>query len=455
MPKIFLSYRREDSQGLTGRIFDRLAPHFGINSVFMDVDTIPPGVDFRQHLSKAVAECDVFLAVIGDRWLSASQDGRRRLDDVRDFVRIEVEAALLRGIPVVPLLVGRTHMPREDELPDSLKLLAFRNAAMVDPGRDFHLHIDRLIVSLDKLIVKKLRLACSHCRSQLKVAATSLGKKVKCPKCKGVFHVRKKKPASEPTKPKPIAPPRPAPASDPPSDPDIFELDFDVPQLNEELSDADFMLGNLELEEGDEGSQVVMLDASEPEPELESDIEEQSPELEIDEELLDEVEEEDNQARIPKRKRRKKTGRFRATKTFFTLLLFVGAVVYALGFSDIAWGTTILGPRIAEEVSPWLRSCIACSLTLDAMFGALLLLGTMAALLDSREVLRTPVWYGFLFLGFAYFATSSFVAHRLVMSELSRLPESIELVPIYMAILPAMLLLMVASMITLRAYSDS
>ena len=88
----------------------------GLAAVFMDIDAIPLGVDFRKHLADEVNQCDVLLAVIGDHWLDAPyQDGpkkdTRRLDDPHDYVRIEIESALARGIPVVPLLVGRTAMP--------------------------------------------------------------------------------------------------------------------------------------------------------------------------------------------------------------------------------------------------------------------------------------------------------------------------------------------------------
>jgi formylglycine-generating enzyme required for sulfatase activity len=154
VPKIFSSYRREDSVGVTGRVYDRLGAHFGRDCVFMDVDAIPFGVDFRQHLTNAVSECDVLLAVIGEQWLTVSHNGQPRLQDAKDFVRIEIEAALQRGIPVIPVLLGKTSMPREDELPAALAPLVFRNAAPVDPGRDFHSHIDRLIRGLDHLAGK-------------------------------------------------------------------------------------------------------------------------------------------------------------------------------------------------------------------------------------------------------------------------------------------------------------
>ena len=123
--------------------------HFGQGAVFIDIDAIPLGLDFRKHLGDAVNQCDILLAVIGDHWLDARYEngpskGQRRLDDPHDFVRIEIESALARGIPVVPLLVGRNAMPAEADLPDGLKELAYRNAAEVRSGPDFHGQVDRL-----------------------------------------------------------------------------------------------------------------------------------------------------------------------------------------------------------------------------------------------------------------------------------------------------------------------
>ena len=156
MPKIFISYRREDNPDAAGRIFDRLEAHFDRESLFMDVDTIPYGVDFVEYLDAAVSECDVLLAVIGERWLEARfregpQEGLRRLDDPGDVVRIEIRSALSREIPVVPVLVGRASMPSASDLPDELKALARRNAAEVRSGRDFRDHVNRLIRGLEKL----------------------------------------------------------------------------------------------------------------------------------------------------------------------------------------------------------------------------------------------------------------------------------------------------------------
>ena len=151
MPKIFLSYRREDSIDVAGRIHDRLSAHFGNDSVFMDVDSVPFGVDFRAFLGDWVGQCDVLLAVVGDSWLEARDgEGTPRLGDPSDFVTIEIAAALQREIPVVPLLVGGAEIPQLDQLPTALSQLAYRNAAEVRSGRDFHTHMDRLIRGIER-----------------------------------------------------------------------------------------------------------------------------------------------------------------------------------------------------------------------------------------------------------------------------------------------------------------
>src|ERR1043166_4935681 len=93
--KIFISYRRDDSEGVAGRLFDRLATQFGREQIFMDVDAIAPGEDFIDVIERAVTSCDVLIAVIGRGWLEArDQDGRRRIDNPEDFVRVEIVAAL-------------------------------------------------------------------------------------------------------------------------------------------------------------------------------------------------------------------------------------------------------------------------------------------------------------------------------------------------------------------------
>jgi hypothetical protein len=127
--KIFINYRREDSIGTAGRLHDRLAETFGQENLFMDVDSIPAGVDFVADLNSQVAACRVFLAVIGPNWLDAKDEsGARRLDNPDDFVAIEIAAALARDIRVIPVLVDNARMPKADKLPDPIKPLVRRNA---------------------------------------------------------------------------------------------------------------------------------------------------------------------------------------------------------------------------------------------------------------------------------------------------------------------------------------
>jgi eukaryotic-like serine/threonine-protein kinase len=146
---IFISYRRSDNPDATGRIYDRLVSEFGKAQVFKDVDSIPLGQDFRGHLNTIVSECGVMLAIIGPRWTDASNKaGQRRLEDPDDFVRIELEAALARDIPVVPVLVAHAPIPLASELPGSLASMAFRQSIEVRPDPDFHNDATRLVTSL-------------------------------------------------------------------------------------------------------------------------------------------------------------------------------------------------------------------------------------------------------------------------------------------------------------------
>jgi hypothetical protein len=150
---VFISYRRGDSADVSGRIYDRLVAQFGDEAIFKDVDDIPIGVDFKKHLGDTIAACSVMLVVIGPRWLSATDErGSRRLDDPNDFVRIEIETALERDVPVVPLLVSGASMPKAEELPPSLVSLAYRNGMPIRPDPDFHSDVDRLIRGLEDYV---------------------------------------------------------------------------------------------------------------------------------------------------------------------------------------------------------------------------------------------------------------------------------------------------------------
>ena len=143
---IFISYRRNDSADVTGRIYDRLLYSFGKDAIFKDVDSIPFGVNFRTYLNDIIEKSKILLVVIGPRWLSITDDqGGRRLDDPADFVRIEIEAALKRKIMIVPLLVSGASMPNASQLPTSLEELAFYNGIQIRPDPDFHKDMSRLI----------------------------------------------------------------------------------------------------------------------------------------------------------------------------------------------------------------------------------------------------------------------------------------------------------------------
>jgi hypothetical protein len=152
--KIVLSYRRMDSDAIAGRIRDRLVIHFGDKAVFMDIDSIEAGKDFRSEIGAALKATDVLVAVIGPRWFGPSR-AAPRLSQEDDPVRVELEIALREAIPVIPVLVGGAKMPAVPDLPASLAPLAFRNAIEVDTGRDFHAHVSRLIRSMEQIVVAK------------------------------------------------------------------------------------------------------------------------------------------------------------------------------------------------------------------------------------------------------------------------------------------------------------
>ena len=149
--KIAISYRRTDSDA-TGRLFDRLVMKYGRESVFRDIDSVPFGSDFRKAIDEALKDADIFIAVVGPNWRGVDKAGKARINDESDLVRIEVETALKRKIPVVPVLVGGATMPQPTELPDSLRDFSFRNAAGIDSGRNFDADVKRLIRSMDYVI---------------------------------------------------------------------------------------------------------------------------------------------------------------------------------------------------------------------------------------------------------------------------------------------------------------
>lgn len=133
---IFISYRRDDTEGEAGRLFDDLTREFESKNVFMDVAGIRPGVDFVKAIEENVADCGVLLAIIGPAWATiANSTGQRRLDDPNDFVVLEIASALKREVPVIPVLVHGAKMPAPDQLPESLKSFSYRNSVELSHAR--------------------------------------------------------------------------------------------------------------------------------------------------------------------------------------------------------------------------------------------------------------------------------------------------------------------------------
>ena len=150
--RVFISYRREDTSGQAGRLYDALADKLGAENVFMDVDTIDIGVEFKHAIEAAVSSCDVLFVMIGPRWLTAADSrGERRLSRTDDYVRLEVETALGRNIRVVPALVAGAAMPVSDDLPGTLAPLTLRNAVEMADGPRWQYDVSRLMNLLERI----------------------------------------------------------------------------------------------------------------------------------------------------------------------------------------------------------------------------------------------------------------------------------------------------------------
>jgi hypothetical protein len=151
LPRITISYRRDDSGVITGRIFDRLAAHYGRESVFRDIDNIPPGADFRKHIDQVLDDSDIVLAIVGPKWVGPRAN-QSRLANAADPVRVEIETVLRKDKPLIPVLVQRASMPRVEQLPETMHDFAFRNAVDIDAGRDFDHHMTGLIRAMDRIL---------------------------------------------------------------------------------------------------------------------------------------------------------------------------------------------------------------------------------------------------------------------------------------------------------------
>jgi hypothetical protein len=152
MSGVFISYHRDDTQPLAGRLFDRLTPRFGKERVFRDIDAIEPAERFGQVIAERIGACDALVALIGKGWLDAKDaQGRRRLDLPDDPVKMEIAEALAQDKVVIPALVEGTAMPARDRLPPEIAALADRNALPISDSR-FDFDVGRLISTIDKAI---------------------------------------------------------------------------------------------------------------------------------------------------------------------------------------------------------------------------------------------------------------------------------------------------------------
>lgn len=146
---LFISYRRVDSRETVGRIHDHLQDEFEEQHLFLDVDSQAPGEDYRVVIGKALTRADVLIAVMGPQWLSVTDDdGRRRLDDPEDMVRIELETALRFNLRVIPVLVEGSSMPAAEDVPASLQPLCYKTAVQVRPDPDFKTDMQGLIAAV-------------------------------------------------------------------------------------------------------------------------------------------------------------------------------------------------------------------------------------------------------------------------------------------------------------------
>ena len=149
--QIFISYRREDSGGYTRAIYDQLVQRFSKERVFMDVDAIEPGLAFDEVIDQAVGHCEVLLVMTGKRWMEPEGTAGSRLNDPKDFVRVEIVAALSRNIRVIPILLDGAIMPSATALPETLRALTKRNAIDISNSR-FDTDVERLVAAVGKAL---------------------------------------------------------------------------------------------------------------------------------------------------------------------------------------------------------------------------------------------------------------------------------------------------------------
>ena len=152
LPSLFICYRRTDTADTAGRLHDRLSETYGRERVFMDIEGVPLGIDFVNHVTEQISRCSAVIVMIGSRWLTTKDKKRRRRLDVEDdLVRTEIAAALHRSIPIIPVLVKNAKMPAADDLPENIRLLARRNGIELSATR-WRTGVERLIKELDRVM---------------------------------------------------------------------------------------------------------------------------------------------------------------------------------------------------------------------------------------------------------------------------------------------------------------
>lgn len=153
--RVFLCYRRQDTQGHTGRLRDRLAGIYGSEGVFMDVDDVPIGIDFVDYIEEVLSTVALMVVLIGPSWLTTpDRRGRRKLDQSDDLVRGEIASALKRKIPVIPVLVEDAIMPDSDDVPKDIRGLTRRNAIELTHRR-WDSDVQRVLLAVEKLMKAK------------------------------------------------------------------------------------------------------------------------------------------------------------------------------------------------------------------------------------------------------------------------------------------------------------
>jgi hypothetical protein len=149
---VFVSYRREESAHVAGRIYDHLEREFGVGNVFFDVEDIPVGVDFRSHIRNALLKSQALVLVMGKQWADRFRGSATwfswRVSRTIDYVRVEIELALDHNVRILPLLVDGAHMPSETDLPAKISQICYYQAAPIRAGRDFRLDIARVVEAI-------------------------------------------------------------------------------------------------------------------------------------------------------------------------------------------------------------------------------------------------------------------------------------------------------------------